>query len=106
VPPRMSPTEATRAELINPQLEQAEWNLSDRTQIAFEVPVAGYDKRPWSGFTDFSLYDADGTVLAVIEAKKTARDAREGEAQLKQRRRFSCASVSAAMGPRASSGKG
>ena len=79
------PTEAkTRATLINPQLERAGWNLSDHTQIAFEVPVAGYDKTPWNGFTDFCLYDTDGSVLAVIEAKKTARNAREGEEQLKQ----------------------
>jgi type I restriction enzyme R subunit len=74
----------TRASYINPQLERAEWNLSDHTQVAFEVPVSGYDKMPWNGFTDFCLYDSDGSVLAVIEAKKTARDAREGEAQLKQ----------------------
>jgi type I site-specific restriction endonuclease len=80
----MTPNEAkTRALLIDPQLERADWNLSDRTQMAFEVPVAGYDKTPWNGFTDFCLYDTDRTVLGVIEAKKTARDAREGEAQLK-----------------------
>ena len=79
------PTEAvTRATRINPQLERAGWDLSDHTQIVFEVPVAGYDKTPWNGFTDYCLYDTDGSVLAVIEAKKTARDAREGEEQLKQ----------------------
>ena len=33
-------TEAkTRARLINPQLERAGWNLSDRSQVRFEVPV-------------------------------------------------------------------
>jgi type I site-specific restriction endonuclease len=78
-------TEArTRASLINPQLEKAGWNLSDRSQIQFEVPVQGYDPTPWNGFTDFSLYHPDGTVLAVIEAKRTARNAREGEEQLRQ----------------------
>jgi type I site-specific restriction endonuclease len=74
----------TRASLINPQLEKAGWNLSDRSQIQFEVPVQGYDPTPWNGFTDFSLYHPDGTVLAVIEAKRTARNAREGEEQLRQ----------------------
>jgi type I restriction enzyme, R subunit len=74
----------TRAALINPQLEEAGWNLSDRSQIQFEVPVQGYDPTPWNGFTDFSLYHPDGTVLAVIEAKRTARNAREGEEQLRQ----------------------
>jgi type I restriction enzyme R subunit len=74
----------TRALLINPRLEKAGWNLSDRSQIQFEVPVQGYDPTPWNGFTDFCLYHPDGTVLAVIEAKRTARNAREGEEQLRQ----------------------
>jgi type I restriction enzyme R subunit len=74
----------TRALLINPRLERAGWNLSDRSQIQFEVPVKGYDSTPWNGFTDFSLYTPDGTVLAVIEAKRTARNARDGEEQLRQ----------------------
>jgi type I site-specific restriction endonuclease len=74
----------TRAQLINPQLERADWDLSDRTRVRFEVPVAGYDPAPWNGFTDFSLYDATGQVIAVIEAKRTARSPREGEEQLRQ----------------------
>lgn len=73
----------TRALLINPQLERGGWNLSDHSQVQFEVPVQGYDPTPWNGFTDFCLYDADGSVLAVIEAKRTARNAREGEEQLR-----------------------
>src|SRR6267378_2443933 len=64
----------TRALLINPQLERAGWNLSDHSQVQFEVPVKGYDPTPWNGFTDFCLYDVDGSVLAVIEAKRTARN--------------------------------
>ena len=74
----------TRAARIDPQLERAGWNLSDNTQVRFEVPVAGYDPRPWNGFTDYCLYDTNGSVIAVIEAKKTARNARDGEAQLRQ----------------------
>jgi type I site-specific restriction endonuclease len=74
----------TRALLINPQLERAGWNLSDHSQVQFEVPVKGYDPTPWNGFTDFCLYDDDGSVLAVIEAKRTVRNAREGEQQLRQ----------------------
>ena len=73
----------TRAALINPQLEKAGWNLSDHSQVQFEVPVQGYDPTPWNGFTDFCLYHPDGTVIAVIEAKRTARNAREGEEQLR-----------------------
>jgi type I restriction enzyme, S subunit len=74
----------TRALLINPRLERANWNLSDHSQVQFEVPVKGYDPTPWNGFTDFCLYDVDGSVLAVIEAKRTARNARDGEEQLRQ----------------------
>ena len=48
------------------------------------MPVTGYDPTPWNGFTDFSLYDSTGQVIAVIEAKRTARHPREGEEQLRQ----------------------
>jgi type I restriction enzyme R subunit len=74
----------TRAVLINPQLVRAEWKLDDHMQVRFEVPVAGYDPTPWNGFTDFCLYDGSGRVLAVVEAKRTARNPREGEEQLRQ----------------------
>ena len=48
------------------------------------MPVNGYDPTPWNGFTDYSLYEPTGQVIAVIEAKRTARNPREGEEQLKQ----------------------
>ncbi|MGA8612241.1 MAG: hypothetical protein WB760_11080 [Xanthobacteraceae bacterium] len=73
----------TRALLINPLFVRAGWNLADHSQVQFEVPVQGYDPMPWNGFTDFCLYHPDGSVLAVIEAKRTARNAREGEEQLR-----------------------
>jgi type I restriction enzyme R subunit len=74
----------TRASRINPQLEAAGWDLADRTRVRLEVPVEGYDPTPWNGFTDFCLYDASGQVIAVVEAKRTARNPREGEEQLRQ----------------------
>ena len=81
----MAPSEArTRAELINPQLEHAGWTIRDRSQVRFEVPVIGYDPTPWNGFTDYSLYEPTGQVIAVVEAKRTARNPREGEEQLRQ----------------------
>ena len=73
----------TRATLINPQLADAQWKLSDRTQVRFEVPVTGYDPAPWNGFTDYCLYDPTGYVQAIVEAKRTARSPREGEEQLR-----------------------
>ena len=70
----------TRALLINPQLEKAGWNLSDRSQIQVEVPVTGYDPTPWNGFTDYCLYHSDGSILAVIEAQRSAREVETGYA--------------------------
>jgi len=69
--------------LIDPALEKSGWNLSDRTQVGFEVPVDGYDAEPWNGVTDYCLFDPSGDVLAVIEAKRTCRSPREGEEQLR-----------------------
>ena len=74
----------TRALLINPQLAAAEWRLSDRTQVRFEIPVPGYDPEPWQGITDYCLYLPSGVVLAVVEAKRTSRNPRAGEEQLRQ----------------------
>ena len=73
----------TRALQIDPQLGAAEWKLGDRTQVRFEVPVDGYDAEPWNGVTDYCLYDASGNVLAVVEAKRSSRNAREADEQLR-----------------------
>lgn len=75
---------AARQQLIDPQLSKAGWDLTDASQVRFEVPVTGYSTIPWNGFTDFSLYDASGRVVAIIEAKRTSRSPREGEEQLRQ----------------------
>src|SRR6266581_4842210 len=37
---------ATREQLIDPLLRAAGWNLKDRTQVDFEIPVDGYAKEP------------------------------------------------------------
>ena len=80
----MSLNEAqTRALQIDPQLRAAGWNLKDRTQVRFEVPVDGYDAEPWNGVSDYCLYDASGNVLAVVEAKRRTRNAREADEQLR-----------------------
>jgi type I restriction enzyme R subunit len=73
----------TRALQIDPQLRSADWKLNDRTQVRLEVPVDGYDAEPWNGVTDYCLYDASGNVLAVVEAKRCSRDAREADEQLR-----------------------
>jgi type I restriction enzyme, R subunit len=73
----------TRVLHVDPQLRAADWRLNDRTQVRLEVPVDGYDAEPWNGVTDYSLYDASGNVLAVVEAKRTSRHARDADEQLR-----------------------
>lgn len=73
----------TREMQIDPQLRAADWRLNDRSQVRFEVPVDGYDAEPWNGVTDYCLYDASGNVLAVVEAKRCSRNAREADEQLR-----------------------
>lgn len=74
----------TRYNLIDPLLVKAGWNLADRRSVGFEIPVDGYDAAPINGITDYCLYRDNGEVLAVVEAKKTRRDARVGKEQLHQ----------------------
>src|SRR6476660_2394008 len=73
-----------RYNLIDPLLKKAKWNLADRTQISFEVPVDGYDASPINGITDYCLFRTNVEVIAVIEAKRTRRDARVGKEQVLQ----------------------
>ena len=72
----------TRYSIIDPLIKKAEWNLSDHTQVGFEIPVQNYDKTRVTGFTDYCLYRSNGEVLAVVEAKKTSRDPRVGQQQV------------------------
>ncbi len=74
----------TRYSIIDPLIVKAEWNIADHTQIGFEIPVPNYDKTRVTGFTDYCLYRNNGEVLAVVEAKRTSRDAREGKEQVLQ----------------------
>lgn len=74
----------TRYNLIDPLLVKIGWNLADRRSVSFEVPVDGYDASPVNGITDYCLFRDNGEVLAVIEAKRTSRDARVGKEQLYQ----------------------
>ncbi len=72
----------TRYKLIDPQLIKAGWEPRDRAQVGIEIPVAAYDPEPFEGITDYCLYRENGEVLAVIEAKRTCRDARVGKQQV------------------------
>jgi type I restriction enzyme, R subunit len=74
----------TRYNLIDPMVFKAGWDLGDRRQVGFEIPVDGYDVTPVNGITDYCLYRSNGEILAVIEAKRTRKDARVGKEQLYQ----------------------
>lgn len=74
----------TRSELIDRQLAQAGWDVFD---ILTALPDGVAEPRtPYEGhqFSDYVLLGKDGKPLAVIEAKKTSRDAAIGREQAKQ----------------------
>ncbi|MDD4287239.1 MAG: DEAD/DEAH box helicase family protein [Candidatus Peribacteraceae bacterium] len=83
----------TRQEIIDERLKKAGWNVKDPTQVTEELDI-------WVGlpedveepmnefqghrFVDYVLLGQDGNPLAVVEAKKTSKDARIGQEQAKQ----------------------
>ena len=90
----MTKSEAqTRSELIDRQLAQAGWDVKDPMQVIEEfdiltaLPEGVAERRtPYEGhqFSDYVLLGKDRKPLAVIEAKKTSRDAAIGREQAKQ----------------------
>jgi len=74
----------TRSELIDQQLAQADWNVKDPTQVVEEFDIltelphgVAEPRTPYVGhqFSDYVLLGKDRKPLAVVEAKKTSRDA-------------------------------
>lgn len=90
----MSKTEAqTRSELIDQQLALAGWNVKDPTQVVEEFDIVTAlpkgtaepcTKYEGHQFSDYVLLGKDGKPVAVVEAKKTAKDAAIGREQAKQ----------------------
>ena len=90
----MTKSEAqTRSELIDQQLAQSGWNVKDPTQVVEEFDIltalpegVAEPRTPYEGhqFSDYVLLGKDRKPLAVIEAKKTSRDAAIGREQAKQ----------------------
>jgi len=80
----------TRKEIIDNRLEQAGWNVTDRTQVIEEfdihLTVEEEPATPYAGhqYSDYVLLGKDGKPLAVVEAKKTSVDAALGREQAKQ----------------------
>ncbi len=90
----MTKSEAqTRSEIIDKQLATAGWNVQDPTQVVEEFDIltklpegVAEPQTPYQGhqFSDYVLLGKDGKPLAVVEAKKTSKDATIGREQAKQ----------------------
>ena len=90
----MTKTEAqTRKEIIDIKLKDAGWNVKDRTQVheEFDIKVdlpegVSEPRTQYEGhqFSDYVLLGKDGKPLAVVEAKRTSKDAELGREQAKQ----------------------
>lgn len=74
---------STRSQLIDSQLAQAGWSKSRRSLIEEFVVTAKEPDRVFDGqqFADYVLLGSDGKPLAVVEAKRTARDELSGKRQ-------------------------
>ena len=83
----------TRKELIDIHLKEAGWDVNDHTQVVEEYVVdliAGNqakeptEKYANNQFSDYVLLGNNGKPLAVVEAKKSSKDANTGREQAKQ----------------------
>jgi type I restriction enzyme R subunit len=71
----------TRDYFIDLLLKEAGWPLDQARDREFEV--TGMPNNQGKGFVDYVLWGDDGKALAVVEAKRTRRDARVGQQQAK-----------------------
>jgi len=83
----------TRQEIIDKRLLKAGWHVDDPSQVTSELDIwvglpEGTEKpeHEHQGFqyADYALLGSDGYPLAVVEAKKTSKDARVGQEQARQ----------------------
>jgi len=77
--------ETTRRRLIDVELKAAGWDVAaegkSTDEVGQEVEVATMPTASGKGFIDYVLYADDGKPLAVVEAKRAAKDADIGAAQ-------------------------
>jgi type I restriction enzyme R subunit len=80
--------ETTRRRLIDQALLAAGWNVgtngANTEQVKQEVPLTKLRSESGKGRADYVLYGDDGKPLAVIEAKRTAKDVKQGAEQARQ----------------------
>jgi type I restriction enzyme, R subunit len=70
----------TRDYFIDLLLKEAGWQLDAKN---FEIEVAGMPNNQGIGFVDYVLWGDDGKPLALVEAKRTRKDATVGQQQAK-----------------------
>ncbi len=79
--------ETTRRSLIDAQLIDAGWKVGangrSNDEVGQEIELPQPQNSTGIGFADYVLWDDNGKPLAVIEAKKTAKDAEAGRTQAK-----------------------
>jgi type I restriction enzyme, R subunit len=71
----------TRDYFIDLLLKEAGWALDQPRDRKFEV--TGMPNQQGTGFVDYVPWGDDGKPLGLVEAKRTRRDAREGQQQAK-----------------------
>ena len=83
----------TRQEIIDKRLLKSGWDVNDPSRVTSELNIwiglpEGVDEpeHEYQGFqfADYVLLGDDGYPLAVVEAKKTSKDARIGQEQARQ----------------------
>ncbi|MBY6093971.1 DEAD/DEAH box helicase family protein [Ferrimonas balearica] len=77
----------TRRRLIDAELRSEGWDVATddacTEQVSKEYEVEGQPTATGKGYCDYVLWDDNGQPLAVIEAKRARRNAREGQQQAK-----------------------
>jgi type I restriction enzyme R subunit len=80
--------ETTRRRLIDQALVAVGWNVgvdgANTEQVRQEVRLSNLRSGSGQGRADYVLYGDDGKPLAVIEAKRTAKDVKQGAEQARQ----------------------
>jgi type I restriction enzyme R subunit len=71
----------TRDYFIDLLLKEAGWQLDPKKN--FEIEVTGMPNEQGKGFVDYVLWGDDGKPLALVEAKRTKKGAKEGQQQAK-----------------------
>jgi len=71
----------TRDYFIDLLLKEAGWDLDENKN--FEIEVTGMPNNEGKGYVDYVLWGDDGKPLAIVEAKRTKKDAKVGQQQAK-----------------------